>query len=95
LKVRWLRQALRDLDGEAVDIARDDERAALLVVRRILEAVAKLLQEPGLGHPGRVPGTRELVVRGTSHIVPYRAVRQEIQLLRVFHTARRPPKDWR
>ena len=94
MQVRWLRKALRNLDEEATYIAVDDDRAARLVVQRILEAVALLADQPGLGRPGRVPGTRELVVPKTRYIVPYRVRGQTVEVLRVFHTSRRLPARW-
>jgi len=91
MRVRWLRKALRNLDAEASYSATDDPAAARLVVARALAAVASLLEEPGLGRPGRVPGTRELVVRKTRYIVPYRVRGDTIGILRVFHASRRLP----
>ena len=94
MRVRWLRTALRNLDEEASYIAADDLAAARLVVARVLEAVAQLADQPGLGRPGRVPSTRELVVARTRYIVPYRVRRDVVEILRVFHTSRRLPKRW-
>lgn len=94
MRVRWLRTALRNLDEEASYIAADDPAAARLVVARVLEAVAQLADQPGLGRPGRVPSTRELVVARTRHIVPYRVKRDAVEILRVFHTSRSLPKRW-
>jgi plasmid stabilization system protein ParE len=94
MRVRWLRKALRNLDDEASYIAVDDPNAARLVVARVLEAVATLEREPALGRPGRVPGTRELVVRKTRYLVPYRVRGDVIEILRVFHTSRRLPEKW-
>ena len=94
MRVRWLRTALRNLDEEAAFIATDDAAAARLVVQRVLEAVAQLAEQPGLGRPGRVPGTRELVVPKTRYIVPYRVQRDTVQILRIFHTSRRLPARW-
>ena len=94
MRVRWLRTALRNLDEEATYIAADDPAAARLVVARVLEAVAQLADQPGLGRPGRVPSTRELVVARTRYIVPYRVKRDAVEILRVFHTSRRLPKRW-
>jgi plasmid stabilization system protein ParE len=94
MRVRWLRTALRNLDEEATYIAADDAAAARRVVARVLEAVGQLADQPGLGCPGRVPGTRELVVLNTRYIVPYRVRGEEVQILRVFHTSRRPPQRW-
>ena len=72
MRVRWLRTALRNLDEEASFIATDESMAARLVVDRLLQAVAQLAEQRGLGRPGRVHGTRELVVSKTRYVVPYR-----------------------
>lgn len=92
MHVSWLRKALRNLDEEATFIAADDPAAARLVVERVLAAVAMLPEQPAMGRPGRVPGTRELVVLRTRYVVPYRVRGETIEILRVFHTSRRPPK---
>jgi toxin ParE1/3/4 len=94
MRLRWLRHALRNLDDEAAYIAADDPTAARQVVKRVFDAVAQLEQQPGLGRPGRVPGTRELVVSQTRYIVPYRVRGQTVEVLRVFHTSRRLPDQW-
>jgi plasmid stabilization system protein ParE len=94
MPVRWLRKALHNLDDEAAYIAAGDAAAARLVVSRVLDAVALLQQQPALGRPGRVPGTRELIVAKTRYIVPYRVRGETVEILRVFHTSRRPPDRW-
>jgi toxin ParE1/3/4 len=87
MRVRWLRKALLNLDEEASFIAADDATAARLVVRRVLTAVALLAEQPGMGRPGRVPGTRELLVPKTRYIIPYRVHGETVEVLRVFHTS--------
>ena len=94
MQLRWLRQALANLDEEAAHIAQDDPAAARLVVGRVLAAVALLQAQPGLGRPGRVPGTRELLVPRTRYMVPYRVRGEVVEVLRVFHNSRRPPRRW-
>lgn len=94
MRVRWLRKALRNLDDEAAYIATDDAAAARLVVKQVLDAVSSLAEQPGLGRPGRVPGTRELVVAKTHYIVPYRVRGETVEILRAFHTSRRLPDRW-
>jgi addiction module RelE/StbE family toxin len=94
MRVRWLRTALRNLDEEATYIAADDPKAARMVVDRVLNAVTALADDPAIGRPGRVPGTRELVVPKTRYIVPYRVRGEIIEVLRVFHTSRRLPTKW-
>jgi toxin ParE1/3/4 len=85
---------LRNLDDEAAYVAAENPDAACAVVARVLTAVAMLGERPELGRPGRVPGTRELVVQKTRYIVPYRVKRDAIEVLRVFHTSRRLPASW-
>ena len=93
-KVKWLSAARQNLDDEATYIAQDDAVAASRVVARVLDAVAQLAQQPGIGRSGRVPGTRELVVLKTRYIVPYIVNGDQVTILRVFHTSRRLPKRW-
>jgi addiction module RelE/StbE family toxin len=93
VQVRWLRRALANLDSEAEYIARHNLQAAARIVMAIQEAVARLAEYPAMGRSGRVPGTRELVVLGTPYIIPYRVWGDRVELLRVFHAARKwPPK---
>ncbi len=96
MQVKWLKKALQNLDAEAEYIAQDDPEAARQVVQRIVDAINLLPDNPALGHPGRIHGTRELVVPNTRYIVPYR-VRPRlncIEILCVFHTSRRLPQRW-
>jgi len=94
MQIRWLRRALHNLEEEAAYIATDDPATARMVVARVLEAVALLADQPGLGRPGRVPGTRELIVQKTRYVVPYRVRGETVEVLRVFHTSRRLPTRW-
>jgi toxin ParE1/3/4 len=96
MQIKWLRKALKILDDEAEYIAQDDPKAAQEVVQRIVQTVSLLRDNPSLGHPGRLPGTHELVIPNTRYIVPYR-VRprlQRIEILRVFHSSRKLPGHW-
>jgi len=87
--VEWLRAALDNLNAVAEYISRDNPVAAARTVAAIVNAVEDLKQFPALGRPGRVSGTRELVVLGTPYIVPYRVRGNVVQLIRVFHAARK------
>ncbi|MFH1029409.1 MAG: type II toxin-antitoxin system RelE/ParE family toxin, partial [Pseudomonadota bacterium] len=68
--------------------------AAQRMAERVQEAVEYLLDHPDMGRPGRVSGTRELVVSGTPFIVVYRVIAPVIQILRVLHYARKWPASW-
>ena len=93
LQVRWLKKALANLEAEAEYIARDNPAAARRALSEIDHATKLLAHYPGMGRPGRVEGTRELVVPDTPYIVPYRVREGRVEVLRVFHAARKwPPK---
>ena len=94
MRVERLRKTLRNLDDEATYIATDDSAAARLVVKRVLDAVAQLADQPGMGRPGRVPGTRELIDQKTRYVAPYRVRGERVEMLRVFHASRRLPARW-
>ena len=89
-----MRTAGRTLDDAPNNIAAHDTPAATVVVKRVLDAVSMLGEQPGLGRPGRVAGTRELIVAKTRYIVPYRVRGNTVEILRVFHTSRRLPGRW-
>ena len=92
MRIVWRRQALADLAALQAYIAEDDPQAAKRIAQRIVGAVEKLASLPSVGRPGRVEGTRELVVARTPYIVPYRLKADEAQILRVYHAARRWPR---
>jgi toxin ParE1/3/4 len=91
VRVRWLKIALANLDAEAECIAEDNPAAAGRVVEKILRAVDLLKKNPAIGRAGRVAGTRELVVAETPYIIPYRVRGESVEILRVFHAARKWP----
>ncbi len=93
MRIQWTRAAAEDLNSIAVFIENDNPSAAARQILLIMDAVEKLLSHnPALGRPGRVPGTRELVIAGTSYIVAYRVKQKALQILRVLHGARRWPE---
>ena len=94
MKIKWVRLALSDLDEAAAFIAQDNPRAAQIMVKRIGDAARLLSDHPDAGRPGRVHGTRELVVADTPFILPYRVVKNTVQILRVLHGARKWPEHF-
>ena len=91
MKVLFAPQARQDLDGIFDYILEESPDLAAVVLNRINEAILSLTEMPHLGRPGRVPGTRELVVQRTPFIVPYQITGQTVEILRVYHGARRWP----
>jgi len=91
MKIKWLKTALKNLDQEAEYIAEDNPVAAAKIVKQIIHAVGLLSSNPSMGRTGRIHGTRELVIDHISYMIPYRIRGNNVEILRVFHTSRRPP----
>ncbi len=89
--VRYTRQAIADLDEVREFIAQERPAAAVAIGQRIRQAISGLSQFPDRGRPGRVAGTRELVVTGSPFIVAYRVGGGHIDVLAILHAARRWP----
>lgn len=82
-----------DLDQAVEHIAGDNAVAAKQVATRIWKASHLLAEQPSMGRPGRISGTREWVIDGTSYIMAYRVREEVLEVLRVIHGARQWPRD--
>ena len=92
MRLRWTRRAERDLNEIAAYIGQDSPAAAARVILELIDQVESLLPErPAVGRPGRVLGTRELVIGGLPYVIAYRVRERDIEVLRVLHTSRRWP----
>lgn len=87
-RVRWTRRALNDLVDIRAFIAADDPRAARRIGQAILKAAERLAVMPRRGRPGRVAGTRELILPGWPWILVYNATGDRIHILAFRHSAR-------
>ena len=68
--------------------------AAEMQVYRIFSTIGTLEDLPLIGKPGRIAGTRELVVPATPYVVAYRIEDEVIQILAILHGAQRWPKSF-
>jgi toxin ParE1/3/4 len=91
MKVVWSPRAVRHLVDLRAYIEKDSEQNPAAVAKRILEAVELLETQPEMGRPGRVLGTRELVIPDTPYIIPYRVRRERLELIAVFHGRQKWP----
>ena len=91
MKIVWSRRAIQNLVSLRKFVAEDSEKNAALVAKRILDSIDLLQSQPEMGRPGRVLGTRELVIPDTPYIVPYRVRRDRLELIAVFHGHQRWP----
>jgi toxin ParE1/3/4 len=92
VRVKWTRAASHDLNFVADYIGRDNPGAAVETVLKIVRQVGILAEHPGMGRPGRVEDTRELVVTGLPYAVPYIHERDTVTVLRVLHGAMKWPR---
>jgi toxin ParE1/3/4 len=88
----WSPRAIRHLVAVRKYIEKDSDGNAALIAGRILDAIEILRTQPQMGRPGRLAGTRELVVSGTPYIVPYRVRHERLELLAVFDGRRQWPR---
>lgn len=82
--------ALEDLEGLRLYLQEHaDPKIMRSEAMRIWQSVLKLAEFPAIGRPGRVPGTRELIV--PPYILPYRVKDGRVEILDLFHSA----QNWR
>jgi addiction module RelE/StbE family toxin len=93
LWLEWSAYALADRIAIFDYIDADSPQAAITVDERIREQVEVLMRFPESGRPGRIGGTRELVISRTPYIVAYRISGETVRILRVLHGARCWPED--
>lgn len=92
MKVQWSQLATLDRLHVWQHIAADNPLAAVRMDERFSAAADRLADHPKLGRPGRVAGTRELVVHESYRLVY--ALDEEagtLVILTVVHTARQWP----
>jgi toxin ParE1/3/4 len=95
MKVVWTRKASRHLRAAYDYWARESSpTAADMTLERIFSAVEQLERFPGAGRPGRVSGTRELVIVPTPFLVTYRVRRGKIEIIALLHGARKWPEQF-
>jgi toxin ParE1/3/4 len=85
MPIVWLSVAVQDVLQIRTYIANQDPQSAQSIALRIDKVVGHLTTMPNMGRPGRIFGTRELAISGTSFLVVYRLRNDRIEILRVLH----------
>ena len=91
MRIVWYPLALDDLDHLRSYIAADAPAVAGIVAQRIMHTIETIAEFPERGRPGRVPGTREVVIPRTPFLVAYRLSEDRFEVLRILHGARSWP----
>ncbi len=94
MRVRWDLKALEQLEAEGLYIAQDSPAVASRVGIRIMDAADGLARYPLQGRPGRITGTRELVIPRTSYLLVYRVRGQVVEVLALQHAAQQRPESF-
>lgn len=93
MRLEWSAFAQADREAIFIYIEADSPQAAVTVDDRIRVHVEELMQFPEIGRPGRIEGTRELVIHRTPYIAAYRIADDTVRILRVLHGAQRWPEN--
>ena len=89
-KLEWLELSRANLLAIVDYISDDNPDVAQRVKDDIEEKAEKLPEFPKMGRPGRVEGTRELVV-WANYIIVYQEDALSVRILRVLHAAQQWP----
>jgi toxin ParE1/3/4 len=87
--IRWTTEASDQLEAAFKHIQQDNPTAAFNAAQAMIARIEQLANFPGLGRPGEVKGTRELV--SSPYVVVYRSTEEIIEILYIWHGA----QDWR
>ncbi|GAA4404185.1 type II toxin-antitoxin system RelE/ParE family toxin [Quisquiliibacterium transsilvanicum] len=90
IELRWTPEAIQDREAIYDYIEADNPSAALALDELFEEKAGHLIAHPGLGRPGRVSGTRELVAHH-NYVLIYDVTGELVRMLRVLHAARQWP----
>ncbi|MFM6250342.1 MAG: type II toxin-antitoxin system RelE/ParE family toxin, partial [Dolichospermum sp.] len=90
--VKWLRQALRNLEQVRNYIIQDNPTAAQELIIKIQNAANQLEKYPFMGKSGRVEGTKELIISNSPYMIIYRVKEESVEVLRILHTSKCYPE---
>lgn len=91
MEVKWTKTALANLIAIVKYIENNNAERAKSFALEIQAKTNDLAEFPSMGRPGRVIGTRELVIY-TNYIIPYRVRGDVVEVLRIQHVTRRWPR---
>jgi len=87
--IRWTTEAAEQFEAAVTRIQQDNPTVGRKVAHAVIDRIQQLATFPGLGRPGEVKGTRELVIQ--PYVVVYRSTEEIVEILHLWHGA----QDWR
>jgi len=94
MRIEWTLFAMNDREAIFDYLEADSPRAAIMIDDRIEAQVEVLIDTPEIGRPGRIEGTRELIIQRTPYIAAYRIDPETVRILRVLHGAQEWPDEF-
>ena len=93
MRIEWDARAVRDLQEIRAFIAADKPTAAGHVAEQIMTSVQRLSEFPLMGRQTKYPDIRMLTITGIPYVAYYRLRTDAVEILAVFHGARRRFSD--
>lgn len=90
MQVEWAPRAASDLYRIGIHIAHHNPASAERIVRTIYDGCNALYLFPGQSRVSRMPRRRDLVFAPLPYIAVYRVRETQVEILRIYHSAR----DW-
>lgn len=87
MRVLWTLSAEQDRADIVDFIAQDNPLAAIRMDEVFAAAAGRLAEQPLMGRPGQIPGTRELIPHDSYRLV-YEVQTDTVWILALVHTAR-------
>lgn len=87
MRVRWTPLAAADMQQISDYLKEHHPRYRQPTMRKLYERIRSLKQRPYLGRPGRVEGTRELLMFPLPYVIVYRLSGHTVEILRIYHGA--------
>lgn len=91
MAIRWSPEAAADFAGIVEYIHKENPSACDRVAHAIYDSASSLESFANRGRPGRIDGTRELVLAPLPFILIYRLKRDAVEIVRVLHGFQRWP----
>lgn len=88
---KWTKQAVEDLNSAYDHLSTESPHLIPMTIEVILSSIKQIKMFPESGRPGRVDGTRELVITTIPFIVVYRKKSETLEILSILHQLRKWP----
>jgi toxin ParE1/3/4 len=85
MRIRWTQAAADDFESIANYLTEHHPTYIHSTILEIHQRIQSLLSFSSRGRPGRIEGTRELVIPRLPYIVVYRIAVDDVEILHIYH----------